>query len=298
MCAIANRRRLRRLLLRLGVVVALTFAASAVAPGAAGADYTVRQCIPGSQGYSEAAWTPFGSTGFSVWGFNECASGSLYGLRLDTYHAPQGGTGWTGNGSGLAWRFTAPGGTTFASASASLHYGDNGGYAAAYYSDGSPGFAVPDGGGGNPNLFTTASVSNAHIFEVRLQCFANPNCHSDWSYVWTTNFIAGVRDQSAPGITASGSLLGGGWIRDRRRRGSAGDGGLCQRLPLAERGLLPAQLRGWLYPPEAVPKLVHTGLGNQYREGHWVGRRSEYGQDLRDRRGRKRLRLCGPDGNG
>ena len=92
-----------------------------------------------------------------------------------------------------------PGATVFASASASLHYGDNGGFAAAYFSDGTPGFAVPDGGGGNPNLFTTASVSNAHIFDVRLQCFANPNCHSDWSYVWTTNFSAALRDEVGSG---------------------------------------------------------------------------------------------------
>jgi hypothetical protein len=212
MWAIANRRRLRGLTLRLVSLIALALGALAsLGVTGAAADYTVVQCVPGSQGYTEAAWTPFGSTGFSIWGYNECAT-SPYGLRLDTNYNGQ-TTGYTGNGSGLAWRFSAPGGTAFASASASLHYGDNGGFAAAYFSDGSTGFQVPDGGNGNPSLFTTASTVNAHFFEVRLQCFASPNCHSNWSYVWTTNFIAAVRDGSAPGISASGPLLDGGWVR-------------------------------------------------------------------------------------
>jgi 5-hydroxyisourate hydrolase-like protein (transthyretin family) len=180
------------------------------APRAA-ADYSVVQCAPGSQGYIEAAWTPFGSTGFSIWGTNECGPGG-YGLRLDTnYRGAQ--TGWTGNGSGLAWRFTAPPATTMTSLSASLHYGDNGGFAAAYFSDGSPGFQVPDGAGGASSLFATAAASGAHFFEVRLQCFASPNCHSDWSYVWATNFSAAVRDESPPSISVGGGLLSGGVIR-------------------------------------------------------------------------------------
>jgi hypothetical protein len=99
------------------------------------------------------------------------------------------------------------------SASASLHYGDNGGFAAAYFSDGSTGFQVPDGANGASSLFATAATSSAHFFEVRLQCFANPNCHSDWSYVWTTNFSASVRDESIPSISASGALLSGSVVR-------------------------------------------------------------------------------------
>ncbi len=47
------------------------------------------------------------------------------------------------------------------------------------------------------------------IFEVRLQCFKSPNCHSDWAYAWITNFNATVHDAFAPGISAAGSLLSG-----------------------------------------------------------------------------------------
>jgi 5-hydroxyisourate hydrolase-like protein (transthyretin family) len=209
MRVISNSRRLHDLRLRLCAVLIAAFGMLGVVASPATADYTVVQCIPGSQGYAEAAWTPFGSTGFSVWGTNECAVG--YGLRLDTNYNGA-GTGWTGNGSGLAWRFTAPYATSFSSASASLHYGDNGGYAAAYFSDGSPDFAVPDGGDGATSLWTTASVSNAHIFEIRLQCFAYPNCHSNWSYVWATQFVGVMRDESGPAVSADGPLLAGGVV--------------------------------------------------------------------------------------
>jgi hypothetical protein len=195
--------RLALIVVALGTLVLLT------APRAA-ADYSVVQCVPGSQGYTEAAWTPFGSTGFSIWGSNECGVG--FGLRLDTHYGNQ-GTGWTGNGSGLAWRFTAPPGTRLASASTSLHYGDNGGFAAAYFSDGSTGFQVPDGANGASSLFTTAATSSANFLEVRLQCFASPNCHSDWSYVWMTGFAAAVRDVSAPTVSATGPLLSGSVVR-------------------------------------------------------------------------------------
>ena len=207
MRAIADRQRLRGLTLRFVALIAVMSGALAIAGvSRAAADYSVAQCVPGSQGYTEAGLTAFGP--YSIWGHNTCPAAE--GLRLDT--GVYGPTGWTANGSGLAWRFTAPGGTAFASATVSLHYGDNGGLAAAYFSDGSTGFQVPDGGNGNPSLFTSASTANAHFFEVRLQCFASPNCHSDWSYVWTTNFRAAVRDGSAPGISASGPLLAGGWM--------------------------------------------------------------------------------------
>ncbi len=226
MSAIANRRRLRGLTLRFIALIALALAAIATTGvGSASADYTVVQCAPGAQGYTEAAWTPFGSTGFSIWGTNECGGGAFYGLRLDTNYNGT-GTGYTGNGSGLAWRFTAPSATSFASASASLHYGDNGGFAAAYFSDGSSGFQVPDGGNGASSLYTTASTNNAHLFEIRLQCFASPNCHSNWSYVWTSNFAAAVRDESAPTISANGALLAGGVVRGvEGLQATAGDAG-------------------------------------------------------------------------
>jgi hypothetical protein len=204
-------RRTRRLALAALALIALASAAAAAFASPARASYRVTQCTPGDVNYAEAAWQPFGSTGFSIWGTNECYGGG-YGLRLDTSYNGA-GTGYTGNGSGLAWRFTAPSGTRFASASASLHYGDNGGFAAAYFSDGSPSFSVPDGGSGAPSLFTTATVSNATLFELRMQCFSYPNCHSTWSYLWATNFLAKIDDAVPPQVSASGSLLNGSVVR-------------------------------------------------------------------------------------
>ncbi len=239
---------------RLSILVAAALGTSGVSASPAAADYAVVQCVPGSQGYAEAAWTPFGSTGFSVWGNNECAVG--YGLRLDTNYngAP---TGWTGNGSGLAWRFTAPYATSFTSASASLHYGDNGGYAAAYFSDGTPPFAVPDGGDGAPSLWTTASVTNARIFEIRLQCFAVPNCHSNWSYVWATQFVGVVRDESAPGVTASGPLLDGEIVHGvKSLKATASDaGGGARLISVYVNGLLSKQAD--LCPPDYQGAYTH-----------------------------------------
>ena len=49
----------------------------------------------------------------------------------------------------------------------------------------------------------------SHMFEIRLQCFKSPNCHSDWSYAWTTSFTTAVHDSSPPTIAAAGSLLSG-----------------------------------------------------------------------------------------
>ena len=171
MWAIANRRRLRGLTLRLVSLIALALGALAsLGVSGAAADYTVVQCVPGSQGYTEAAWTPFGSTGFSIWGYNECAT-SPYGLRLDTNYRGQ-TTGYTGNGSGLAWRFSAPGGTTFASASASLHYGDNGGFAAAYFSDGSTGSGSRTGATAIPAC-SRQLLPSTHI-SSRFACSASP----------------------------------------------------------------------------------------------------------------------------
>jgi hypothetical protein len=208
MCAIANRRWLRGLTLRFVALILVVFGVLGI-PGAtrAAADYSVVQCVPYSQGYTDAGLTSFGP--YSIWGTNQC--GSPNGLRLDT--GARGPTGWTANGSGLAWRFTAPGGTSFVSASASLHYGDDGGLTAALFSNGTPAFQ----GFGACSTPTTcwvpaATIAGGTIFEVRMQCFAAINCHSDWAYVWTTNFTAVVRDGSAPGVSASGPLLADGWI--------------------------------------------------------------------------------------
>jgi hypothetical protein len=98
-------------------------------------------------------------------------------------------------------------------ANATVHYGNDGGYAAASFSDGAPPFTV-FGTCQTPNsCWTSAGANSARVFEVRLQCFKSPNCHSDWAYAWTTGFAATVRDLVAPGITVSGPLLVGGVVR-------------------------------------------------------------------------------------
>jgi hypothetical protein len=178
---------------------------AATAPARAGADYGVIQCVPHAVSYTDAGAYPFGP--YSVWAQNAC--GSAYGLRLDTGSS----TGWTANGAGLAWRFTAPGGTHFESANAVMHYGNNGGFAAATFSNGAPAFQVIPTCATPANCWSTASANNATLFEVRLQCFRSPNCHSDWAYVWTTNFTATVRDGFPPHIDAGGALLSGGVVQ-------------------------------------------------------------------------------------
>jgi 5-hydroxyisourate hydrolase-like protein (transthyretin family) len=194
-------RRVRRLAL---VAIAVGALALLTAPRAA-ADYGVAQCVPNSVPYADAGVVPFGP--YSIWAHNEC--GGDHGLRLDTGS----NTGWTANGAGLAWRFAAPSGTIFTTASATVHYGNDGGFAAATFSNGTPPFNVfgtcktPD------NCWSPATANSATVFEIRLQCFKSPNCHSNWSYAWTTNFTAAVHDFSAPHIAASGSLLSGGVVR-------------------------------------------------------------------------------------
>jgi hypothetical protein len=189
----------------LAVIAVGVIAASA--PARAHADYSVAQCTANSA-YTNAGKVAFGA--YSIWGDNECG-GPGFGLRLDT--STHGGTGWTANGAGLAWRLTAPARTSFTTANASVHYGDDSGFAAASFSNGLPGFNVFATCATPSNCFTTASANGATIFEIRLQCFKSPNCHSDWAYAWTTNIIATVHDSSRPGIAAEGSLLSGAVVR-------------------------------------------------------------------------------------
>jgi hypothetical protein len=191
--------------LRIFLLVLLAFVVIAVtSPAPARADYGVTQCVPHAVAYTDAGAFAFGP--YSVWARNEC--GGAYGLRLDTGST----TGWTANGAGLAWRFTAPGATHFASANAVVHYGNNGGFAAASFSNGAPAFQVIPTCSTPANCWSIASANGATVFEVRLQCFRSPNCHSDWAYVWTTSFTATIHDGSAPGIAADGPLLNGGVV--------------------------------------------------------------------------------------
>ena len=197
---------LRRSRFRNFVLILLALAVIGVSsPARARADYSVVQCVPNSVSHTDAGAVAFGP--FSIWAQNVC--GGDRGLRLDTGS----NTGWTANGAGLAWRFTAAGGTNFTNANAVVHYGNDGGFAAASFNNGAPAFQVFATCGTPADCWTTASANGGTIFEVRLQCFKTPNCHSDWAYAWTTSFAATVHDTLAPAITAGGPLLGGGVVR-------------------------------------------------------------------------------------
>jgi hypothetical protein len=188
------------------VLILLALAVIGVSsPARARADYGVVQCVPNSVSYTDAGAFAFGA--YSIWAHSEC--GADHGLRLDTGS----NTGWTANGAGLAWRFTAAGGTNFTNANAVVHYGNDGGFAAASFNNGAPAFQVFATCATPASCWTTASANGGTIFEVRLQCFKSPNCHSEWAYAWTTSFAATVHDAFAPAINASGPLLGGGVVR-------------------------------------------------------------------------------------
>ena len=227
-----DRRRLRPIASRLSRLLLAAAALATIgllAPQRATADYTVVQCVPNLQGYTDATWQPFGA--FSIWGRNQC--GTAFGLRLDTGSD----TGWTANGAGLAWRFSAPPATKFDGVSALVHYGGDGGFAAAAYSNGAPEFNVFTGG---PSLWTTASATGATLFEVRLQCFRSPNCHSDWAYAWATNFAATMQDSRPPTLSASGPLLSGGLTRGNKalRADASDQGGGVRAVTLIVNGVL------------------------------------------------------------
>ncbi len=203
----ASKAGLRRSRFRNFVLILLALAVIGVSsPARAQADYRVTQCIPPAVPYTDAIKAAFGA--YSIWGTNDCGGGQLYGLRLDTNYEGA-ATGWTANGAELAWRFVAASGTTFTTTTALVHYGNDSGFAAASFSDGAPGFQVFATCATPANCWTNASANGGTTFEIRLQCFKAPNCHSDWAYVWMTNFNATVHDGSAPGITADGPLLSG-----------------------------------------------------------------------------------------
>jgi 5-hydroxyisourate hydrolase-like protein (transthyretin family) len=193
----------RRRLFVLTVLVAAAIATTL--PARAHADYSVTQCVPNSVTNTDAGAVSFGA--YSIWARPRC--GTEYGLGLET----GADTGWTANGAGLAWRFTAPVGTTFTSANATVHYGNDGGFAASSFNNGPSPFHVFATCGTPSSCWTAASANAATVFEVRLQCFKSPNCHSNWAYAWTTSFAAQLHDAVSPGVAASGQLLNGGVIR-------------------------------------------------------------------------------------
>ena len=192
------------------ILALILFAALAIAlgsPARAHADYGVTQCSPPGVASTEAGPVPFGA--YSIWARNQCGGVPFYGMRLDTGTD----TGWTANGAGLAWRFTAPNRTRFTTASATVHYGNDSGFAAASFSNGAPPFSVFGTCQTPSSCWASATANSATVFEIRLQCFKSPNCHSNWSYAWTTNFTAALHDSSAPHVSAGGPLLSGGVVR-------------------------------------------------------------------------------------
>jgi hypothetical protein len=200
MCAIANRQRLRGLTLRFVALIALSAAAIAAGASSARADYRVVQCDYTRTSYTQAGAVAIGA--YSVWATNSC--GNDYGLILRTGTD----TGWTANGAGLAWQFTAPAGTTF-DATALVHYGYDSGFGTAVQSD-TGGFAgLPTCPTGPGSCWANPATVNAHYFQVRLMCFKSPNCHSDWAYTYTRNFEATVHDGYLPSASATGQLLSG-----------------------------------------------------------------------------------------
>ena len=129
-------------------------------------------------------------------------------------------------------------------------------------------------------------TNGATLFEIRLQCFKSPNCHSDWSYAWTTSFTAAVHDGSPPAIAAGGSLLSGAvraWSADPRRHGDRRWRGraLCpcigKRDQLAERRLLSTELCRPVHRAQALPQLVQPAAFHRHPEGsrldEWAERR-------------------------
>jgi hypothetical protein len=222
----AGKAGLRRSRFRNFVVILFALAVIGVSsPASARADYSVVQCVPPASPYTDAGKVAFGA--YSIWGTNECGSGKFFGLRLDTGS----NTGWTANGAGLAWRFIAPAQTSFTTANASVHYGNDGGFAAASFSNGAPLFSVFSNCATPSNCWATASVNAATVFELRLQCFKSPNCHSDWAYAWTANFIAAVHDGSTPAVAVEGSLLSGAVVHGvQNLQATATDAGGGARL--------------------------------------------------------------------
>jgi 5-hydroxyisourate hydrolase-like protein (transthyretin family) len=182
------------------VLIAIVLAVVS-SPARARADYGVIQCVPNSVSNTDAGAYGFGA--FSIWARSRC--GTEYGLGLETGSD----TGWTATGAGIAWRFAAPGGTSFTSTSATVHYGNDSGFAAASFSNGAPAFQVFATCGTPASCWTTASATGGTIFEVRLQCFKSPNCHSNWAYAWTTTLAATLHDNFSPGLIADGPLLSG-----------------------------------------------------------------------------------------
>lgn len=191
------------------------FLATALAFGVAGpasslANYPVIQCVPNQVGAPAAVASSSGTP--KIYQDNECIGGRWSGgagLSLES-------NGSSDQGEWRGWDFTAPAGTVFASASASVHQRADNGYG-GLYSSGSGTF----GFGGEWN---SPSAVNTPYFRVSLHCFA-AECNSpggagdlnlQGAFAFVTHFAASVQDLHAPAVAASGELLDGGVVRGRQ----------------------------------------------------------------------------------
>ena len=243
------------------------------APRAA-ADYSVQQCVPGGQGYTEATWTPFGSAGFSIWGTNECGAGSMGSdsTRTMRFMAALDGPETAPVWPGVLRLLPRPAGLGERLAALRRQRWIRGRVLQRRFN------RFPSSGWrrGASSLFTTAGTSSAHFLEIRLQCFASPNCHSNWSYVWTTSFAAEVRDESAPTISASGPLLSGGVVRgiNGLQAAATDAGGGLRTMVVYVNGVdsrsidfCSARLpRDVLHPSEALSELLRRTILRSTRE--------------------------------
>ena len=183
------------------------------------------KCVPNTVGHSaDARSTVAHSVAYSIWARHECGRSTI-GLRLDT---------GVGHGvdrrMGLAWRGALrhqPEPISRRQTRPSI-YGNDGGFAAASFSDGAPAVQrLQQLHDAQQLLGDRAPTNGATLFEIRLQCFKSPNCHSDWSYAWTTSFTAAVHDWVASGDR--GYRVTPKWSRGARSAEPRHDGDRCRR---------------------------------------------------------------------
>jgi 5-hydroxyisourate hydrolase-like protein (transthyretin family) len=168
-----------------------------LAPAAAHASYSVRECTS-AVGNSDAAMIrPFGGA-TKVSQSDNCGN---WGLRMDANGQSTGNTY-------VVWQWTAPPNTIFKTAQTQLHYYTDGGYGPMTSGSGTPGYS---GVGSSGNFWVTPVQSNSSFYAIYERCFGNP-CSSTSAFAYITDFYADVEDQSVPSVNASGDVLDGGVV--------------------------------------------------------------------------------------
>ena len=213
-------------LLRLVVLLARSERIVASLPDRAQADYGVIQCVPNvvRTARMPGHGGPFGRVQH-LGAAHECGSGSTIGLRLDTgvEHGLDREWGW----SGVALHGT--GGDQFHDGERVRPLRKRRRFRSGLFQrrctprSTSSATARPPAALGNCVYQRYHVLQRATLFEIRLQCFKSPNCHSDWSYAWTTSFTAAVHDGSPPAIAAGGSLLSGAVVHGMQTLERHGD---------------------------------------------------------------------------